>query len=141
METRRNFIKWLYRAFIGLWGIGIIGVVLSYLKAPKSFGQESANWIKAGRVSGMRVGSGILVSHAPKPFWVIKLAEQQIIAISAICTHMQCIVKWEENRKMLVCPCHQGEFNTDGNVLSGIPSKPLAEYKVEIRGDEVYVII
>ena len=141
METRRDFIKWIYRAFLGLWGVSIIGVILFYLKAPRSFGYESANWIKVGRLSMMKIGTGILVSNAPKPFWVIKLSEKQVIALSAICTHLQCIIKWNESRKTLICPCHQGEFNTEGNVISGIPSKPLAAYKVEIRGDEIYVII
>jgi nitrite reductase/ring-hydroxylating ferredoxin subunit len=141
MEKRRDFLKWTYRAFMGLWSIGILGVLFSYLRAPRSASSVNLNWIDAGKLSDIRPGSGRLISHAAKPLWVLKLNNNQVVSLSAVCTHMQCIIKWDETRKMLVCPCHQGEFDADGNVIAGIPSRPLTTYKIEIRGDEIYVIL
>lgn len=141
MINRRNFIKWVYRFFLGMWGAGAITAILSYLKAPKITKSATGNWVYGGKLFSIKIGEGELISHALKPFWLLRISEKQVIAISAICTHLQCIVKWNSNKKTLVCPCHQGEFNTDGNVISGLPPKPLPLYKVEIRGDDIYVII
>lgn len=141
MMKRRDFFKWIYRTFIGMWGIGAIAAILSYLKAPKIFSASKENWVYGGKLSNLKIGEGTLIAHALKPIWLIRLSQEHLIAISAICTHLQCIIKWDTAKRTLICPCHQGEFNTDGNVISGLPPKPLPLYKVEIRGDDVYVVI
>ncbi|OGF68293.1 MAG: hypothetical protein A2Y62_11325 [Candidatus Fischerbacteria bacterium RBG_13_37_8] len=141
MIKRRDFLKWIYRTFIGLWGAGILWIFGSYMKAPEKRGGSQTGWVNAGALSEIEIGGSKLFSYSATPVWIIRIGEKDLIALSALCTHMHCVIKWKSETKTFECPCHKGEFSIEGNVLAGIPTKPLIRYRVEIKGDEVYVII
>jgi cytochrome b6-f complex iron-sulfur subunit len=52
---------------------------------------------------------------------------------------VRCILGYDRDRRVLLCPCHDGRFDLGGNVLGGPPSRPLAAYEVAVRAGEVYV--
>jgi Rieske Fe-S protein len=56
-------------------------------------------------------------------------------AVSAVCTHMGCILSWLEPSTTFLCPCHGAQYNANGTVLSGIARHPLPPLKVEHRKD------
>ena len=60
-------------------------------------------------------------------------------AYSAICTHLGCLVTWDEANKQFLCPCHAAVFDARGGVVSGPPSIPLPAYKIKEAGGKVYV--
>jgi cytochrome b6-f complex iron-sulfur subunit len=63
-------------------------------------------------------------------------------AISTICTHLGCKVHWEPNNNRFFCPCHNGVFDVNGNVVSGPPTRPLDSYEVVVdENDNVFVMV
>jgi len=50
-----------------------------------------------------------------------------LIALSAVCTHLGCIVQWEKDQQDFLCPCHGGHYTPEGAVTSGPPPKPLTK--------------
>jgi 3-phenylpropionate/trans-cinnamate dioxygenase ferredoxin reductase component len=51
--------------------------------------------------------------------------EGAIHAVSAVCTHMGCLVEWDSEGRVWGCPCHGSRFDPDGKVLQGPAKKPL----------------
>lgn len=70
---------------------------------------------------------------------IVRTGEREVKAISTVCTHLGCSVYWQKDKKQFYCPCHQGIFDKDGNVLSGPPPKPLNSHKVELNGNNVFI--
>ena len=48
-----------------------------------------------------------------------------LVALSAVCTHLGCIVLWEKDRQDFLCPCHAGRYAATGAVTGGPPPRPL----------------
>jgi glycine/D-amino acid oxidase-like deaminating enzyme/nitrite reductase/ring-hydroxylating ferredoxin subunit len=49
----------------------------------------------------------------------------QVHAVSAVCTHMGCILGWNETDRTWDCPCHGSRFELNGDVIHGPATKPL----------------
>lgn len=84
----------------------------------------------------VKVGEAVLVKADGAEVLVCRHSEQEAVAYSAICTHKGCTV--EPSGQELVCPCHQSKFNpSDGAVLGGPASAPLAKIAVHVKSGQV----
>lgn len=67
-----------------------------------------------------------------------------IKAYSTVCPHLNCSVKWEEEKpdnKKLWCNCHNGAFDPkSGNVTDGPPPKPLTKFIIETKEEDIYLL-
>jgi cytochrome b6-f complex iron-sulfur subunit len=61
-----------------------------------------------------------------------------ISAVSAICTHLGCVV--EKSDEGFLCPCHGSCYNDAGEVVSGAASKDLSWFMVTKAADGQLVI-
>jgi cytochrome b6-f complex iron-sulfur subunit len=139
-EPRRRLLRWLVRSFLSLWGLAGVGVVFSFLRTPK-LGSAVERIVPAGRFSTLQVGNARLVGHGSRPLYVLKVSETELEAVSAVCTHRQCMLDWSVERKAFICPCHAGVFDALGQVASGLPRRPLEQYRTSVRGDEIQIYL
>jgi Rieske Fe-S protein len=66
----------------------------------------------------------------------------KIIAMSAACTHMGCILQWQATDRKFVCPCHPGMFTEYGKVdnkAGQIYLYPLPRMETKVEDGKIYV--
>jgi cytochrome b6-f complex iron-sulfur subunit len=141
LSGRRTILRWLIRGFLSLWGLGAGYLGLSFLKAPSAERRPSEKQVRCGSFSSLAVGAARFVRHGAQPLYVVRASETEAVALSAICTHLRCVLEWDQTTRSFLCPCHAGAFDRSGNALSGPPKRPLTQHDVEIRADEIVVRI
>ncbi len=137
--TRRGFLKYLMVAFSAVATVvGVAVPVIGYLWPPKTEAGQAGGRVAVADEEDLPVGKGQVFSVANKPVLVIHTSDG-FRALSAVCTHLGCIVYWDEARKVIACPCHAAFFNTNGAVISGPPPAPLPILRVEVKDGRIYV--
>ena len=136
---RRIALGGLVKGVLSLWALGAGVVGIAFLKAPEKEKRPAEGVIRCGSFSALGVGEARFIRHGTEPLYVIRVSETQVLALPAICTHLRCVLKWNQARQTFDCPCHNGTFDKNGNVLSGPPTRPLAPYRAEIQADEVVI--
>ena len=137
--TRRGFIRFLLGFSIVSTVVGMLTPVVGYL-LPKGAAASSSGPVEVGKVEDFPTGQAKVVSVNDKPIMIINNKTGGMKAFSAICTHLGCIVSWNDRKSTIQCPCHDGFFNpVTGAVVSGPPPKPLASYELVVRDGKVMV--
>ena len=74
-----------------------------------------------------------------KPGILIRTEKGDLKAFSASCTHLDCIVQYQPDKKDIFCACHNGIYDLTGKNVSGPPPRPLEEFTVNVKGDDIIV--
>lgn len=135
---RRNFVNLFLGGSLLATVAAFLYPVIRYLLPAKqaAAAQQKVTAAKVGELAPnsaktFRFGSSVAV--------IVNTAEGQLVALSAVCTHLTCTVRFESDTATLFCPCHNGRFDLGGNVLSGPPPAPLETYRVEVVGEDIFV--
>lgn len=150
--SRRNFMAiatWAIGGFIAI-ALAIPGV--AYIIGPALKRQQEGNWIRLGSTSKVELGTPTLfkVNVQRQTGWILNEEEisvyvltengRDFIAMSNICTHLGCRVRWITDQEQFFCPCHNAVFDKVGLVVSGPPPRPLDHYPVKVEDDQIYVL-
>lgn len=131
---RRNFIG---KALVGCGAA--VGLELGYagfkMMATKPVGEKKP--VKLS-LSQLPVGSRTTVIYGGEKIEVVR-SEKGVRAMSMVCTHLGCLVIWQENDNNYHCPCHDAYFDENGNVISGPPTQPLEKIPVTVSGNTVTI--
>lgn len=95
--------------------------------------------VGVGKIEEFPIGAAKPVLANDRPVLIVRDADGQVRAFSAICTHLQCIVGYNADRKRIECPCHQGVYSTEGQHISGPPPRNLDELQVAVSDGVVVV--
>lgn len=134
------------RAFVWtLLGSGFLGSLLSFIYPvtrfllPPPASDFSSDEVVAGQVSELKNNAGKIFRFGSKPGLLIRGADGSYRALSATCTHLDCTVQYRSDLQRVWCACHNGMYDLNGRNVSGPPPRPLQQYEVHVRGDEIVV--
>jgi glycine/D-amino acid oxidase-like deaminating enzyme/nitrite reductase/ring-hydroxylating ferredoxin subunit len=78
-----------------------------------------------GDASELRPGCGAVLRRGLKKVAVYRDEAGEVHELSALCTHLGCVVGWNSEERSWDCPCHGSRFAPTGEVLTGPAISPL----------------
>jgi Rieske Fe-S protein len=136
---RRKFMGTAIAAISGLMGAALGIPAIAYIVGP-ALQRKAEDWLRLGAVSHVEPGTptlfkttierqtGWITDQEEISAYVLTEDGQTFIAMSNICTHLSCRARWIDERQVFFCPCHNGVFDKQGNVISGPPPRPLDRF-------------
>lgn len=79
-------------------------------------------------LSSLAPGEGSVISVEGVTLAVHRDEAGALHVLSPVCTHLRCIVAFNDAEKSWDCPCHGSRFDVDGNVLNGPATQGLERY-------------
>ena len=96
--------------------------VKEYAKENANVARQYADWVKPGDVEGaeeVEPGSGAVIRRGVHKIAVYRTEAGEAYEMSAVCTHLGCIVRWNSADGTWDCKCHGSRFDAMGEVISG----------------------
>jgi Rieske Fe-S protein len=135
---RRRFLDYLLGTSAAATLGAIVYPIFKFISPPQIV-ESSESSVVAAKLSEVTVNSGKIFKFGNKPGILVRSTAGEFKAFSAVCTHLECIVQYREDTKQIWCACHNGQYNLSGKNVGGPPPRPLEEYKVNTRGDDIVV--
>jgi cytochrome b6-f complex iron-sulfur subunit len=136
LMKRRRFLNFLL-TILGLTAAGSFAYTLVRYMAPA--GQKAKSKQITLKKSEIPVGDAKDIALNGTPTMVINRPGMGFIALSRVCTHLGCLVDYNQSQKRIICPCHGAIFDLEGNVLSGPPPRPLPKFPLKVEGESIVI--
>jgi glycine/D-amino acid oxidase-like deaminating enzyme/nitrite reductase/ring-hydroxylating ferredoxin subunit len=95
---------------------------LTFSKENINVAEQYAQWLTPGDVGNIdeiAPDSGAVIRKGVHKIAVYKDPNGVVTQRSAVCTHLYCIVDWNDTEKTWDCPCHGSRFDPYGKVVNG----------------------
>lgn len=136
--SRRKVSGWLVKG--GLAGLaGYVGWKIFGSGGKKQMPEPPNLMVVAASTNEIQPNSAKTFTFGPHEALLIRLPGGDYRALTAVCTHMGCNVRYLPSVEQIWCPCHKGIFDVNGDVVSGPPPRPLRRYAVTVSNGEVLV--
>jgi cytochrome b6-f complex iron-sulfur subunit len=140
IETgRRSFLNFCIGSTALVAAAGIVYPLVRFLWPPPERIALFRRQLIRIPLGDVLVGRAVQVRYRSSPVVVIRPGPKKVVVLSAICTHLNCLVQWDEDTRRLICPCHEAIFDINGTPLRGPASKPLAPVPARIIGEEIVI--
>ena len=147
---RRNFLVCSIAAIQATIAATIAFVVGATTLAP-SFSRRDQSWLRAADLESLPENQPVPVTlRITRPdgysqvvdrtvVYLVRTGEHDVRAMQSTCTHLGCRTSYDRRSKRILCPCHGGTFDTQGNVVAGPPPAPLPTLTTKVENGQVMV--
>lgn len=142
---RRDFLKRALYTLLGLLGLGFLIPAGRLLVPVPEQEKETVFFPLIAEDEIPRVGvkkaelSYTALGRPMKARVFLVSSSPGLVAFSATCSHLGCLVNYRKDRREFVCPCHGGTYDITGKNISGPPPAPLKRFPVTIKNGMAYI--
>jgi cytochrome b6-f complex iron-sulfur subunit len=137
--SRRSFLSklWIGLGLVALAEVVAVGFAFLRSNKFKARGTDSPVMVTAGAVDKFEPNS--VTAFVRGRFYLARLKDGGLLALSRKCTHLGCTVPWVEKERRFACPCHASAFDITGEVINPPAPRPLDIYPISIENNLVKV--
>ena len=136
---RRKFLNWFLNTTAGAFLVSVTYPLSRYLIPPEVEESTASTVTLAIKPNDVKANSGQIFRFGSQPAILVKDTNGELKAFSAVCTHLACIVQYRSDINQIWCACHNGHFDLNGRNVEGPPPKPLEQFVVNVRAEQVVV--
>ncbi len=128
--SRRSFLTTAWKVSAGLLAAAGLITTWDMLKPHLAAGFD----VIVKTVSPEAVpANGVLVVPEARAYLVkIDDDDEDVIALSEVCSHLGCRVPYIDENDRFECPCHGSKFTREGNYIEGPAPRGMDEYATEV---------
>jgi len=127
--SRRGFFHVCIAAMTGLAALVVAFPIFSFLRLPKRI--NTAKSIEVP-LTDLKESQALFFEREGTQI-VLIYTNKEPKAYDAACTHLGCLVSWDQNEHVFHCPCHGAVFDDQGAAVKGPVNMPLKKVKFEIN--------
>jgi cytochrome b6-f complex iron-sulfur subunit len=148
--TRRGFL--LLQTLKGAFGVTLLVIlypVAWFLRPRKATTSGALEVVAPFKLNELATTPSNPFNFGGKPCLVVMTPEgaqrlaagqspgsDDVRAFNAVCTHVDCTVKYRAATSDIFCSCHEGTYDLNGHNVAGPPPRPLEAYRVTLRGEK-----
>jgi Rieske Fe-S protein len=136
---RRKFLNWFLNTTAGAFLVSVTYPLSKYLIPPEVEESTASTVTLSIKPNDVKANSGQIFRFGSQPAILVKDTNGELKAFSAVCTHLACIVQYRSDINHIWCACHNGHFDLNGRNVEGPPPKPLEQFVVNVRAEQVVV--
>ena len=148
--TRRRFLAYLSGLLSALIAVLLAVPVISAFVGP-ALRRAKEVWVTVGSIDDVYPERPTRFTYRYETMdgWYRKVDRETVYAVkrksgdfyvlSNICTHLGCGVRWDEDRRLFQCPCHDGRYDIEGRVTQGPPPKALPRFPHRLREGRIEI--
>jgi Rieske Fe-S protein len=136
---RRNLLNWFLSTTAGAFLVSVTYPLSRYLIPPEVEESTAHTVTLALKPAEVKPNSGQIFRFGSQAGILVKDGNGELKAFSAVCTHLACIVQFRSDINHIWCACHNGHFDLNGRNVEGPPPKPLEQFVVNVRADQIVV--
>jgi cytochrome b6-f complex iron-sulfur subunit len=146
---RRQFMNLLTFGSATGVALGALYPVVNYFIPPSSGGTGGGTTAKDAAGNDV-IASEYLASHPAgdrslvqglkgDPTYLVVQQDKTLASygLNAVCTHLGCVVPWNQSENKFICPCHGSQYNAEGKVVRGPAPLSLALAHADVTDDKV----
>jgi len=149
--SRRSFLKNSILTIGGIIAAVFLYPAARYFLYPALKRGGGTTWTQVAPVSEIPLGTPTFITYEErvkdgwtvvtfsKGAWVLTTDRQAFRVYDPHCTHLGCPYYWNPDRNLFLCPCHDGVFDIQGNVVSGPPPRPLDIIENKVEGGNLFL--
>jgi len=134
---RRSFLVKIVGGIGAAVAVSTLYPVISYIIPPANTA-KSVNELVVGKAAEVPEKSGKIYQFNKDKVIVVN-DNGQLTACSAVCTHLGCLVHWDNSLNLLSCPCHGATYKQTGEIIAGPQPLPLPVFKVKVVGEDLVI--
>jgi cytochrome b6-f complex iron-sulfur subunit len=136
--NRRGFVNYLLGTSVGATLAAVVYPIVEFL-IPPTVAEAQQDSVLAATIHEVKNNSGKIFKFGSRPAILVRTANGELRAFSATCTHLDCTVQYRDDVQHIWCACHNGHYDLNGINVDGPPPRPLEQYSVNTKGDDVIV--
>ncbi len=135
--TRRQFLNGLLGGWLGALAASLLYPVLRFVFPPV---REPDQVIRPfSDFKDMETNTVKNFSWGSKPGIIKKNDDGSFTAFVAVCTHLDCNVRYLSDQRKFFCACHDGWYDQDGLNIGGPPPRPLRRLNLSVEGEDLVI--